>query len=161
MKKRTADYTKIGGDGMTDFDKTKETQAEENDMQGLAEQSDFQDNTAAEQEPYEVLSRQALEIERLKGLLVVEGVKSALAAAGVKPEKITKAARMIDTAKISSDGEIDEQALEMELQDLLEEFPELIAMENRKETSRFKIGTDGRQSIPNNEKISSIFGNIR
>lgn len=161
MKKRVAAGATAVGEEMAGIDKTMDAQTGGNGMQGKAKQSDFQESAPAEQDPYEVLSRQALEIERLKELLIVEGVKSALATAGVKPEKITKAARLIDTAKISIDGEIDEQALEIELQDVLEEFPELITMENRKETARFRIGTDGQQTMPNNEKISSAFGNIR
>lgn len=112
-----------------------------------------------------VVEQQAAEIERLKGLLAAEGIKTAMAEAGVKAEKAAKAARLIDAADIldPASGEILPEALKAEIDALLAEFPEFLAEKvvPVKGKGGFKIGSDGRQKAAGNEKIASIFGNKR
>ena len=100
------------------------------------------------------------EIQRLKELLLQERVKAAMAEAGVKPEKIARAARMVELEKIAVEGEIDPAALEAELAELLEEFPELKGgVPVQEKTGGFKIGSDGQQRQNVKQKIAEIFGN--
>ena len=102
-----------------------------------------------------------IEIERLKKLLAQEVIKNELILAGVQKEKIPKALRLFDAESISVEGIIDRQALALEIEEILEDFPELLTAVSRNETFGFKFGADNQQGKKNNQKIASVFGNIQ
>ena len=90
-------------------------------------------------------------------------VKAKMAVSGIKPEKIERAARLVDLSVVMEDGEVDDDKLTTEINALLKEFPELKVAASDDVGKGFKVGAD----IKNAEKqsaqteISRIFGNSK
>ena len=72
-------------------------------------------------------------------------IENALLRKGINDKKVTRAVRLVDKKNIlDKDGEIDQSKLETEIEDLLKDFPELIA-KVEEEKKGFKIGDDGKE----------------
>ena len=103
----------------------------------------------------------AAKLAALQSKLAQEQIKSSLATAGVRPERIDRAARMIDAAALLDDGELDSDGMAAEITKLLKEIPELKALQSDAQKPGFKLGGDGKQNPPANterEEIAKQFG---
>ena len=72
-------------------------------------------------------------------------IENALLRKNVKEGKVTRAVRLVDRKNIlDENGSLDESKLNTEIEDLLKDFPELIA-KNEENKKSFKIGDDGKE----------------
>ncbi len=85
------------------------------------------------------------EIEAMRNELAVEKIKSAMAVAGIRPERIVRASHMISLEAVLEDGKLNDSLLKKEMEGLIKEFPELKAATGEP-VKGFKIGADGSDS---------------
>lgn len=72
-------------------------------------------------------------------------IENALLRKNIKEGKVTRAVRLVDKNNIlDENGSLDESKLNTEIEDLLKDFPELIA-KNEENKKSFKIGDDGKE----------------
>jgi hypothetical protein len=72
-------------------------------------------------------------------------IENALLRKNIKEGKVTRAVRLVDKKNIlDENGSLDESKLNTEIEDLLKDFPELIA-KNEENKKSFKIGDDGKE----------------
>lgn len=72
-------------------------------------------------------------------------IENALLRKGINEKKVTRAVRLVEKKNVlDKDGELDQSRLETEIEDLLKDFPELIA-KVEEEKKGFKIGDDGKE----------------
>lgn len=72
-------------------------------------------------------------------------IENALLRKNVKDEKIARAVRLVDKKNVlDKDGSLDESKLNTEIEELLKDFPELIA-KKEEDKKGFKIGDDGKE----------------
>ena len=94
--------------------------------------------------------------------LVNAKVESVMATSGIKPEKIERAARLVDASKcVNKDGNPDSEKIKKEIEDLLKDFPELKSS-TEEGNAGFKFGADSNNKTDVSEtanKVSAIFGN--
>lgn len=105
------------------------------------------------------------QVAALKKALAGAGVKAALAMAGVQPEKLERAVRLVDAADCAgADGMPDGDRIRLEVEALLRDFPELKAG-GEAAGGGFKIGADAARgedaSRETSDAIGKIFGNRR
>lgn len=82
----------------------------------------------------------------------------AMAKAGVDVQKVERAARLIDVAKVIENGVVDSKKLEEEINAVIAEFPELKSTkEEAKEEKGFKFGaTEGNSNVEQQKKPTAI-----
>ena len=85
-------------------------------------------------------------------------IKAALAMAGVQPEKIAYAVRLIDTAEVLVEGAVSDEKTKKAVEDMLKSFPELKKTEGNQNPT-FKVGAPGNQN-PNSldSELEKAFG---
>ena len=86
-------------------------------------------------------------------------VENALLLKGVNSSKANRAKRLIDKANILNDnGEIDEDKLNEEIENLFKDFPELNSSSNK--NTGFVLGSDGKEDKKEDEmsKMKKIMG---
>lgn len=72
-------------------------------------------------------------------------IENALLRKNIKEGKVARAVRLVDKKNIlDENGSLDESKLNTEIEDLLKDFPELIA-KNEENKKSFKIGDDGKE----------------
>lgn len=102
------------------------------------------------------------QIAEVRNQLVGAKVESVMATSGIRPEKIERAARLVDLSKcVNKDGAPDAEKIRKEVEELLKDFPEL---KNTTEegTAGFKFGANSNNKGDASEtasKVSAIFGN--
>ena len=86
-------------------------------------------------------------------------VRAAMAVSGIKPERIERACRLIDIDSVLTNGEVDKDLLDGELEALLKDFPEL-KQTVTEPAAGFKIGAEMKKQEKSNQdsEISKIFG---
>ena len=84
-------------------------------------------------------------------------VQAAMAIKGIKPEKVERAARLINLDDVMVDGKVDKELLDSELDDLLKDFPELKQTADG-EQKGFKVGTEAKDKEKDkNRPVQRIF----
>ena len=72
-------------------------------------------------------------------------IENALLRKGIDEKKVTRAVRLVEKKNVlDKDGELEQSKLEIEIEDLLKDFPELIT-KTEEEKKGFKIGDDGKE----------------
>lgn len=87
-------------------------------------------------------------------------IENAMLRKGIKDEKVERAVRLVDKKNILDEkGQLDQSKLNTEIEELLKDFPELIAKAEEDKVG-FKIGGDGKQDKPEDEmeKMKRIMG---
>lgn len=88
-------------------------------------------------------------------------IKAALAMAGVSPEKIPYAVRLIDTAEVLVEGAVSDDKTKKAVEDMLKNFPELKKAVGEP-APKFKVGADGKQTtVTDDELLAKAFGNTK
>lgn len=102
------------------------------------------------------------QIAEVRTQLVSAKVESVMATSGIKPEKIERAARLVDMSKcVNKDGNPDTEKIKKEIDELLKDFPELKAT-TEEGNAGFKFGANSSSGNSESEvssKVSAIFGN--
>lgn len=102
------------------------------------------------------------QIAEVRNQLVSAKVESVMATSGIKPEKIERAARLVDLSKcVNKDGAPDTEKIKKEIDELVEDFPELKSTAEEG-SAGFKFGANSNSNTNESEvasKVSSIFGN--
>ena len=98
------------------------------------------------------------QIKELKGTLASARIEAAMSASGIKAERITRAAKLVDMDKcLDEKGNPSTEKIKAEVDAILKDFPELAGADN---SQGFRIGSDGKQMPKAGAtEISSIFGN--
>ena len=102
------------------------------------------------------------QIASVRQQLVSAKVESVMATSGVKPEKIERAARLVDMSKcVNNDGNPDPEKIKKEIEELLKDFPELkTAAEEGSAGFKFGANNSGEgDATETASKVSAIFGN--
>lgn len=102
------------------------------------------------------------QIAEVRNQLVSAKVESVMATSGIKPEKIERAARLVDMSKcVNKDGAPDTEKIKKEIEELVKDFPELKTT-TEEGSAGFKFGANSSSNTAESEissKVSSIFGN--
>lgn len=102
------------------------------------------------------------QIASVRQQLVSAKVESVMATSGIKPEKIERAARLVDSKKcVDKDGNPDAEKIKKEIDDLIKDFPELKTTVEEG-AAGFKFGANSKDKGEATEvasKVSAIFGN--
>lgn len=90
-------------------------------------------------------------------------LKASMAIAGVSPQKVQRAARLIDIANVIENGEYSEDKAKQEIEALLQDWPELKEAKADTNSNAFYFGVPEQSEQNQEEKqkgmFSSIFGN--
>jgi len=102
------------------------------------------------------------QIAEVRNQLVGAKVESVMATSGIRPEKIERAARLVDLSKcVNKEGAPDTEKIRKEIEELLKDFPELKNTVEDNNTG-FKFGANSNNKGDASEtasKVSEIFGN--
>lgn len=102
------------------------------------------------------------QIAEVRSQLVSAKVESVMATSGIKPEKIERAARLVDLSKcVNKDGAPDTEKIRKEIDELVKDFPELKTTVEEGNAG-FKFGANSSSNTTESDisnKVSSIFGN--
>lgn len=102
------------------------------------------------------------QIAEVRNQLVSAKVESVMATSGIKPEKIERAARLVDLSKcVTKEGAPDTEKIRKEIDELVKDFPELKTTAEEGSPG-FKFGANSNSGTGESEvasKVSSIFGN--
>lgn len=102
------------------------------------------------------------QLAEVRNQLVSAKVESVMAASGIKPERIERAARLVDMSKcVNKDGAPDTEKIKKEIEELVKDFPELKSAADEGNPG-FKFGANSNEKGDATEianKVSSIFGN--
>ena len=113
------------------------------------------------QQPVETPAVDA-QIAEVRSQYVGAKVESVMATSGIKPEKIERAARLVDKSKcVDKDGNPDTEKIKTEIEELLKDFPELKTT-TEEGSAGFKFGANSGSGTTESEvssKVSAIFGN--
>lgn len=90
-------------------------------------------------------------------------IKFAMVQNGIDAKKAARAIKLIDHKEVlSEDGEIDDEALNSAIADLLKEWPELAPSKNDDEQKGIrKIGSEGKKDKVEDDLIAKAFGNVK
>lgn len=90
-------------------------------------------------------------------------LKASMAIAGVNPQKVQRAARLIDITNVIENGQFNEAKAKQEIEALLKDWPELKQAKEESNGNAFYFGAPEQSEQDQEEKqkgiFSSIFGN--
>lgn len=90
-------------------------------------------------------------------------LKASMAIAGVDPQKVQRAVRLIDASSVIENGQYSEEKAKQEIETLLQDWPELKQVKEESNSNAFYFGAPEQSEQNQEEKqkgmFSSIFGN--
>lgn len=90
-------------------------------------------------------------------------LKASMAIAGVDPQKVQRAVRLIDPVNVIENGQFSEEKAKQEIETLLKDWPELKLAKEESNSNAFYFGAPEQSEQNQEEKqkgiFSSIFGN--
>lgn len=90
-------------------------------------------------------------------------LKASMAIAGVDPQKVQRAVRLIDASSVIENGQYSEEKAKQEIETLLQDWPELKQAKEESNSNAFYFGAPEQSEQSQEEKqkgmFSSIFGN--
>lgn len=90
-------------------------------------------------------------------------LKASMAIAGVDPQKVQRAVRLIDASSVIENGQYSEEKAKQEIEALLQDWPELKETKSEANSNAFYFGAPEQEEQSQEEKqkgmFSSIFGN--